>query len=144
MRDQAHFPGRRSWGAAVCAVFVTACQPAPDAATGAGPVSDRPSVTYDGVQTRLLDQDLVNFRAQMSGAASRADVDAYARCASAQYTLIRGYSFARHVRTSITEEGGVWVADAVYTISPDLPRGLQTLEAEIVTADCVEQGIPTV
>lgn len=80
----------------------------------------------------------------MTGVAARADLDAYARCAAAQYTLIRGYSFARHVRTSITEEGGVWAADAVYTISPDLPRGLQTLEAEIVAADCAEQGIPTV
>lgn len=100
--------------------------------------------TYDGIETRLLDTDLVNFRAQMSGAAALPDVDAYARCAAAQYTLIRGYTFARHVRTSITEEGGVWVADAVYTISPELPRGLQTLEAQVVAANCEEQGIPSV
>ncbi|WP_370632837.1 hypothetical protein [Hasllibacter sp. MH4015] len=103
-----------------------------------------PPATYDGVETRLLDDDLVNFRAQMTGVATRADLDAYTRCVAAQYTLIRGYPFARHVRTSITEEGGVWVADAVYTISPELPRGLQTLEAEVVVADCAEQGIPTV
>ncbi len=122
------------------AVTVAACQP-----QGEGPtLSQAPPATYDGVETRLLDDDLVNIRAQLTGVATRADVDAYARCAAAQYTLIRGYAFARHVRTSITEEGGVWVADAVYTISPDLPRGLQTLEAEIVAADCAEQGIPTV
>lgn len=102
------------------------------------------AVTYDGIETRLLDDDLVNFRAQMTGADSLEEVDAYARCAAAQYTLIRGYAFARHVRTSITEEGGVWVADAVYTISPELPRGLQTLEAQVVAADCAEQGIPSV
>ncbi|GAB5449106.1 hypothetical protein [Gymnodinialimonas sp.] len=124
----------------VIAVVLVACQPVDDGPT----LQEAPPASYDGVQTRLLDEDLVNFRAQMTGVASRADLNAYARCAAAQYTLIRGYSFARHVRTSITEEGGVWAADAVYTISPDLPRGLQTLEAEVVAADCAEQGIPTV
>jgi hypothetical protein len=44
----------------------------------------------------------------------------------------------------VQEQGGVWTADAVYTISPALPRGLQTLDAEVVTAACAEQGIPTV
>lgn len=122
------------------AITLAACQPSDEGPT----LEQAPPASYDGVQTRLLDDDLVNFRAQMTGVATRADLDAYARCAAAQYTLIRGYTFARHVRTSITEEGGVWAADAVYTISPDLPRGLQTLEAEVVAADCVEQGIPTV
>lgn len=122
------------------AITLAACQPSVEGPT----LEQAPPASYDGVQTRLLDDDLVNFRAQMTGVATRADLDAYARCAAAQYTLIRGYTFARHVRTSITEEGGVWAADAVYTISPDLPRGLQTLEAEVVAADCVEQGIPTV
>ncbi len=120
--------------------LISACQPQAD-----GPTFDQaPPATYDGVETRLLDDDLVNLRARMTGVATRADLDAYTRCAAAQYTLIRGYPFARHVRTSITEEGGVWTADAVYTISPELPRGLQTLEAEVVAADCAEQGIPAV
>jgi hypothetical protein len=128
-------------GLSTCIVVaLAACQPQVEGPT----LNEAPPASYDGVETRLLDDDLVNFRAQLTGVATRADVDAYARCAAAQYTLIRGYAFARHVRTSITEEGGVWVADAVYTISPELPRGLQTLEAEIVAADCAEQGIPTV
>ncbi|WP_407933526.1 hypothetical protein [Fontisubflavum oceani] len=99
---------------------------------------------YDGVETRLLDDELVNFQVQMTGMATRADVEDYAKCAAAQYTLIRGYGFARHVRTNVQEEGGVWRGDAVYTISPALPRGLQTLDAEVVAAACAEQGIPTV
>ena len=102
------------------------------------------AVNHDGIETRLLDDDLVNFRVQMTGAATRDDVDAYARCAAAQYALIRGFGFARHVRTNVQEQGGVWVGDAVYTISPALPRGLQTLDAEVVAAACAEQGIPTV
>lgn len=133
--------GRLSrFAGAGAAVVLAACQPAVEGPT----LNEAPPATYDGVETRLLDDDLVNFRVRMTGVATRADLDAYARCAAAQYTLIRGYPFARHVRTSITEEGGVWSADAVYTISPELPRGLQTLEAEVVAADCAEQGIPAV
>lgn len=117
---------------------IMACTP-----EGPRPGSMPPAI-YDGVETRLLDDDLVNVRVQMVGVATRADLDAYARCAAAQYTLIRGFGFARHVRTSVEEEGGVWVADAVYTVSPALPRGLQTIDAEVAVADCAEQGIPTV
>jgi hypothetical protein len=96
------------------------------------------------VDTRLLDDDLVNFRVQMTGVATRDDLDAYARCAAAQYALIRGFGFARHVRTNVREQGGVWTADAVYTISSALPRGVQTLDAEVVATACADQGIPTV
>lgn len=99
---------------------------------------------YDSVETRLLDGDLVNFHVTMRGARGIEDVDRYAACAAAQYTLIRGYGFARHVRTNVAEEGGVWRGDAVYTISAALPRGLKTIDAEVVAADCAEQGIPMV
>lgn len=99
---------------------------------------------YQGIETRLMDGDLVNFRVNMTGAASVAEVTKYAQCAAAQYTLIRGYGFLRHVRTNTTEEGGLWSADAVYTISPSLPRGLKTIDAEVAVADCGAAGIPTV
>lgn len=100
--------------------------------------------TYLGVETRLLDGDLVNFIVAMQGARDGVDVDNYALCAAAQYTLIRGFGFARHVRTNTKESGGIWTADAVYTISPALPRGLRTIDAEVTVADCAEQQIPTV
>ncbi len=99
---------------------------------------------YRGVETRLLDGDLVNFHVTMRGARDAADVEAYAECAAAQYTLIRGYGFARHVRTQVSQEGGNWQGDAVYTISESLPRGLMTLDAEVVAANCAENGIPMV
>jgi hypothetical protein len=109
------------------------------AAAGAAPPA------YSGVETRLLEGDLVGFRVAVSGAAAgEAAVVAYATCAAAQYTLIRGYGFARHVRTNVSETGGVWRADAVYTISPALPRGLRTIDAEVTVADCADQAIPTV
>ena len=99
---------------------------------------------YQGVKTSLLEGDLVQFHVSMSGAREGEDVDNYAECAAAQYALIRGYGFARHLRTNLKQEGGVWAADAVYTISPSLPRGLRTIDAEVVVANCEANGIPTV
>lgn len=99
---------------------------------------------YQGITTHLLDGDLVNFQVAMTGATGPAEVERYAECAAAQYTLIRGYGFARHVRTLVDEDAGIWRADAVYTISPALPRGLRTIDAEVTVADCSLSGIPTV
>lgn len=99
---------------------------------------------YRGIETRLLDGDLVNFHVEMAGARDVTDVGDYAECAAAQYALIRGYGFARHVRTNTRVEGGLWRGDAVYTISPTLPDGLMTIDAEVVVANCRERGIPTV
>ncbi|MCB2095094.1 MAG: hypothetical protein H6901_05800 [Rhodobacteraceae bacterium] len=99
---------------------------------------------YQGGDVLRLDDTLVAFNVRMSGARGEKDVEAYARCMAAGYTMENNYGFARHVRTKIDEEGGVWRADAVYTISPSLPRGLRTIDAEVTVADCAERGIPTV
>ncbi|MCT4553357.1 MAG: hypothetical protein N4A53_01600 [Pelagimonas sp.] len=99
---------------------------------------------YEGVETRLLEGDLVQFDVTMRGARGASDVEDYAECAAAQYTLIRGYGFARHLRTNVNQEGGLWQGDAVYTVSAALPRGLKTIDAEVVVQACVENGIPTV
>lgn len=99
---------------------------------------------YLGVETRLLDGDLVDFFVTMRGARDNKDVAKYAECAAAQYALIRGYGFARHVRTSIAEKDGLWVGDSVYTISNALPKGLKTIDAEVVSAECDENEIPKV
>jgi len=99
---------------------------------------------YQGIETSLLDGDLVRFRVAMQGARDLSDVEKYAECAAAQYALIRGYGFARHVRTTVDERAGIWRADAVYTISPAIPRGLSTIDAEVTVADCGASGIPTV
>ena len=99
---------------------------------------------YLGIETRLLAEDLVSFQVRMSGARQNSDVAEYGRCAAARYALIRGFGFARHVRTNVEERGGIWAADAVYTISAALPGGLQTIDAEVVVEECAENGIPTV
>lgn len=123
--------------ALISPLFLAAC-----AAPDNGAVAFQPD--YLGVETSLLEGDLVQFDVTMTGARSAKDVDAYAQCAAAQYALIRGYGFARHLRTNTEEKGGVWTADAVYTISSSLPRGLRTIDAEVVVANCAENKIPTV
>ncbi len=99
---------------------------------------------YRGVETQLLDGDLVQFVVGMDPKAEPKHVERYAECAAAQYALIRGYGFARHVRTNIDKENDGWRGDAVYTISPSLPRGLKTIDAEVVAGNCAENGIPMV
>ncbi|MFK7838173.1 MAG: hypothetical protein AB8B60_18330 [Sulfitobacter sp.] len=122
---------------ALATLALAACEPAVPVASDFIP-------EYKGVETALLEGDLVQFNVAMTNALSRRDVANYAECAAAQYTLIRGYGFARHVRTNVDQEGGIWRGDAVYTISPSLPRGIKTIDAEVVAANCAEKGIPTV
>jgi hypothetical protein len=127
---------------AVAFAALSAC--AEGAGQGEEPAKADFKPTYLGVQTILMQGDLVDFRVQMKGARNRDDVSDYARCAAAQYALIRGYGFARHLRTNIAESGGTWRADAVYTISASLPLGLRNIDAEVTVRDCASQGIPTV
>jgi len=86
--------------------------------------------TYLGITTQLLEGDLVNFKVEMTGARDAKDVEDYARCAAAQYALIRGYGFAQH--------------GSAYLISNTLPRGMRTIDAEVTVASCRENKIPTV
>ncbi|MBA3911754.1 MAG: hypothetical protein C0524_18235 [Rhodobacter sp.] len=99
---------------------------------------------YEGISTILLDTDLVSFNVAMRGADGEADVEAYGRCAAAQYALDQGYGFARQVRTIVKKEGQTWYGDAVYLISASLPEGLRTVDAEVAVTECAELGIPTV
>ncbi|MBY6134788.1 hypothetical protein AB9K35_12660 [Leisingera sp. XS_AS12] len=124
--------------ALISVLMLAACAMEPGS-TGA-----RPTPVYEGVETSLLEGDLVQFHVSMRDVRDTGDLDKYAECAAAQYALIRGYGFARHVRTTMKQAGGSRTADAVYLISPALPRGLRTIDAEVVVADCAANGIPTV
>jgi hypothetical protein len=104
----------------------------------------RDRIGYLGVQTILLDDDLVSFSVALQGARDKADVERYGRCAAAQYAQEKGYGFVRQVRTIVKQDGRNWFGDAVYLISAALPEGLRTIDAEVTVAECVELGIPTV
>ena len=114
-----------------------ACTPA-----GEVPEERGSQAVYQGVSTILLDRDLVSFNLAMTGAKDRAQVEAYGRCAAAQYALDQGFGFARQVRTIVRKDGRTWVGDAVYLVSATLPEGLRTIDAEVVATECAELGIP--
>lgn len=103
-----------------------------------------PAPTYLGVQTMRMDDNLVGFRVGIDRPRASSDIDAYTDCAAAQYALIRGMGFARRVRTNIDDRGGAWVADAVYLLSAERPRGEHIIEAKPTVADCKAQSIPAV
>jgi hypothetical protein len=123
------------------ALLLTGCATATDTV-------DRAALPFEpgylGIETALLDGDLVSFMVRMTGARDNADVADYGECAAARYALIRGYGFARHVRTNVVKKGSVWEGDAVYVISDALPQGLKTIDAEVTVAACEETGIPTI
>ena len=126
-----------SFLAVMAVLTLAACQ-------NTAPVTQEP-VRYYGVQTRLLDNDLVQFHVTLSGTQSTEQVARYTECAAAQYTLIRGFGFARHVRTTrIGQQADRLSADAVYTISRSLPQGKKTIDAEVVTDACARDNIPMV
>ena len=98
---------------------------------------------YRGAETRMLDPTILAVAVEMSGPVAEADITAYARCVAARATREQDAGFARHLRTNLQEKGGVCSADAVYTISPSLPRGVAPIDAEVELAICAENGIPT-
>ena len=100
-------------------------------------------ITYNGIETILLDDDLVNFRLAMTGGKQQ-DLEAYARCAVARYAQIRGYGYARHIRTNVVHDSNRWNGDVVYVISAELPRGLKLIKAGETLAECEKLEIPTV
>lgn len=99
---------------------------------------------YRGADPVGLGDDLYGFLVTMENASDASEVEDYVTCVVAGYALEKEYGFARKVRVYVNEEGGVWSADAVYSITPALPRGAKTIDAEVTAADCATRGIPTV
>jgi len=99
---------------------------------------------YEAADPVGLGGDLYGFLVTVRRAESGAEAEDYATCVVAAYALEKQAGFARKVRVNVKEEGGVWSADAVYSISPALPPGMRTIDAEVTVADCAERGIPTV
>jgi hypothetical protein len=109
----------------------------------AQPEGDPAKRSYGRTEVLVIDEDVVGVYAEMAGAADRAESADFARCVVSGYTLSKGYAFARHIRTNVTEEGGIWRADALYSVTPGVPEGLTRIDAEVTAADCALRGIPT-
>lgn len=123
--------------AAIVPLALAACAPQ-------GPTAEDLIPDYRGVATELLQGDLVRFRVAMTNVIGPENVADYAECAAAGYTLVRGFGFAQHIKTDVTEDAGVWMGDATYLVSETLPGGIKKLDAEVLVANCREKGIPLV
>lgn len=115
----------------------------------ADPDAPPPVPEYLGTQAELLDDELLQVFVtlqgdHLKGIGARAAAAAYADCAVAGQSARHDFAFARHIRTNVTEESGVWRADAIYTISRTLPRGIKTIDVRETAAACDAAGIPTV
>lgn len=60
------------------------------------------------------------------------------------YAFGDGAIFLCHIGTNVHEEGGIWHADAVYSVSPDLLIAARANARAMASAKYAEQGIPTV
>lgn len=132
--------GRWRWGLGLLALGgLAACAPQTTAR------EEEPfAPEYQRIVTRLLEDDLVAFDLTMTGARDAEDLRRYGDCAVAQYALIRGYGYARHLRTTTQHSGDVWQGNAIYTISPERPPGLEIIVATERVLTCAEEDIPTV
>ena len=98
---------------------------------------------YLGANAEALKDDLVQVTLKMKDVAGPEQIDDYAACVASAYAVKNKAGFVRHVRTISDKEGGIWRADAVYSVTSVLPEGLQTIDAEVTLADCEDRGIPT-
>lgn len=105
------------------------------------PAKARP--TYLGAEVTDLADGLIQVRLSLGGTGGRAAVDDYARCMAAGRAVRTGAGFLRPIRTLAGKEGGIWRADAVYSVSAALPGGLTTIDAEVTVEECTERRIPT-
>lgn len=108
------------------------------------PEPPKEDIAYLGIETRMIDPELVEMRAALKGSATDEAITAYLRCAVAQYALIRGMDTARQIRTVVSERYGKWTGEAVYMIGRGHPRGFERVEAQAMVGECAAKGIPTV
>ncbi|GIT87095.1 hypothetical protein [Roseobacter sp. OBYS 0001] len=95
-------------------------------------------------ETRRCESAVCGARASGTLTHGTANLQKHMRVAAAGHSMPQARDFARHLRTKVHEEGGVWSADAVYTKSPTLPDRLAKNDADVVQADCEQSGIPMV
>ena len=110
---------------------LTGCAPAPE------------PQGFRVAEINRLDDELLGLVVETDIETQADQLRDYATCVAARYTLITGYGFTRHIRTNRSNSGGTYRADAVYSITPTLPAGSRTLDAEVIAQNCAELGIPS-
>ncbi|MGB0439243.1 MAG: hypothetical protein ACPGFC_03965 [Paracoccaceae bacterium] len=106
--------------------------------------ADPKSLQYGPVVVADLGDDLIQVKLSIRAPATTQDITNMAECNAAAYAKSQGFGFTRHLRTNAYKEGGLWRADAVYSVTSELPRGLRPLDTKAVIAACAQNGIPMV
>ncbi len=89
-------------------------------------------------EASFLTDDLLQVTVPVTGDPSRQTLRMITDCAAAEAVLLRDAGFARHVRTAMVEEGGNRRADAVYSVSKEVPRGNFVLDVAVQAEACRE------
>lgn len=110
------------------ALLVTACATPPPPDGPVDPVAE-PLASF-------LTDDLLQVTLSYTGDPASETLKSLTDCAAVEAILLRGPGYARHVRTTVSEEAGISRADAVYTVSPTLPRGDFVIDADDTAAAC--------
>lgn len=103
---------------------------------------DPETLTYLGAEVTKLDDEIVSLDVSIQGTNQPIDVVAYGDCIVSGYARANDFGFARHLRTKTDVRGGVISANAVYTLSKNLPSGLTTIAVADQIDICSELGIP--
>lgn len=111
------------------AVLAGCSPPGPEATQPDGPAS-----------VSFLGEELLRIQFDMARHPDPAEARALTDCAAAEAMLLQDLGYARHVRTTMSEEAGISRLDAVYTVSPTEPAGDFVIVAETVAAECRDQG----
>ena len=67
---------------------------------------------------------------------------AYAACATAGYASAHGFGWLRHIRTTTARSGAGRAAEAIFTLTRDMPEG-QAMAAAATIAACDDNGVPS-
>ncbi|GFE65805.1 hypothetical protein [Litoreibacter roseus] len=133
----------RGWVLSCTAAMVCACtSPAEVCVKDCDLIPPPEPAQYSFLGASQIAADLVEIRIAVAPPVTREYINDYSSCVAADYALDLGGGYARHVRTNLLKEGGVWRADAIYTISVELPPGLKTIVAEDRVKECRDQAIP--
>ncbi len=117
---------------AVSGALAAGCVPAP--------VAGAPD--YLGATARLVTDEVIQAEVRYRGAPEAGA--AYALCVASLAAGLRGDVWLRHLRTLAQDEAGVRRLDALYTLSPGRPDGVDPVRASEMVADCETNGIPVV
>lgn len=98
---------------------------------------------YAQASVTPLDAELVRVEVAATGGNTQTAVPRYADCVAAQYTLIRGLSYLRRISMDQKRRSDTRLANVVYTLSGEKPRGSAVIVAERAVDACKTANVPT-